>query len=236
MSKFLKKYKRLFGLILLISALGFFAFWELIGRSELLYAEVVVLKEDVLKGTEISIDMLEYIKIDSQGIIDNCIMNPNDIIALEAKHFIPAKTQLVSNYFDISSLVLKDDEKIMKLPDAWIHSFPETLRRKDEIFIYAVKSSYENSYNSSESNNAINSSGKRLISNKNSEDKKIYIMKSIVAYVKDNSNKEVSSLDDDRLNASSVISDIEIIISEEEFEELRAYAQDGYTFILMYTK
>lgn len=236
MSKFFKKSKRLFGLILLILALGFFAFWELIGRAEFLYAEVVVLKEEVLKGTEISIDMLEYIKIDSQRIIDNCIMNPNDIIALEAKHFIPAGTQLVSNYFDISSLVLMNDEKIMKLPNTWIHSFPETLRRKDEVFIYAIKNSNENSNSSSESTDAIKSSNKRLNSNKDTEDKKIYIMKSTVAYVKDNSNKEVSSLDDDRLNASSVISNIEIVISEEQFETLRDYVQDGYTFILMYIK
>lgn len=210
MRKFFKKHKRLVGIILLVLALGFFAFWELIGRSELLYSNVIVLKEDVLKGTEIRHDMLQYIKIDSQTVIKNCITNPDDIIGLEAKHYIPCGTQLVSNYFDIASLVLKTDEKIMRLPDSWIHSFPETLRRKDEVYIYAVGTSKGND--------------------------KEYLLTSTVAYVKDNSNKEVSSLDDDRLNGSSAISNIEIVITEEQFETLSAYAQDGYTFVLMYTK
>lgn len=210
MRKFIKKHKRLVGVILLILALGFFAFWELIGRAELLYSNVVVLKKDVLKGVEISYDMLQYIKIDSETVIDNCITNPEDIIGLEAKHYIPCGTQLVSNYFDIASLVLKADEKIMRLPDSWIHSFPETLRRKDEVYIYAV--------------------GTSKSSNKE------YLLTSTVAYVKDNSNREVSSLDDDRLVGSSAISNIEIVITEEQFKTLKAYAQDGYTFVLMYTK
>jgi hypothetical protein len=230
MKKFFKKHKRFFGIILLILALGFFAFWELIGRSKFLYSNVVVLKEDVLKGFEITHDMLQYIKIDSQGVIANCITNPDDIIGLEAKHYIPSGTQLVSNYFDVSSLVLKIDEKIMRLPDSWIHSFPDTLRRKDEVFIYAVKSHKENSNTGGIS---IDNTTKL---NKDDENKEIYLLATKVAYVKDNSNKEVNSLDDDRLVGTSTISNIEIVIREEQFETLRVYAQDGYTFVLMYTK
>lgn len=231
MRKFFKKHKRLAGVILLISALSFFAFWELVGREELLYSNVVVLREDVFKGVEITHDMLQYIKIDSQGVIKDCIINPDDIIGLESKHYIPAGTQLVSNYFDLSSLVLKNDEKIMKLPDGWIHSFPETLRRKDEVYIYAIEPDRDNADSISKSDINVTNSNSKI-----NEQEKIYLLTTTVAYVKDNSNREVNSLDDDRLVGSSIISDIELVITEKQFEMLRIYAQDGYTFVLMYTK
>lgn len=238
MKKFIKKHKRALGMLLLILAVAFFVFWEFVGRNELLYSNVIVLKNGVMKGTKITYDMLQYTKIDSQTLIKDCITNPDDIMGLEAKHYIPAGTQLVPNYFDISSLVLKDDEKIMRLPDGWVHSFPETLRRKDEVYIYAVESvknsvdnNVFNSDNSQETNvNEVNSNIKA------SEQEKIYLMTTTVAYVKDSSNKEVDSLDDDRLVGSSAISNIELVITEKQFEMLRTYAQDGYTFILMYTK
>ena len=226
MKKFFKKHKRLFGVILLILALGFFIFWELKGRAEFLKSNVVVLNNDVIKGTEITADMLEYIKIDSQNIIENSITRYNDIIGLEAKHFIPAGSQLVPNYFDVSSLVLKDDEKIMSLPNGWIHSYPETLRRKDKVYIYAVEPS-----NNESNDNSIKIDN----STKKTEQERIYIFTTTVAYVKDNSNKEVNSLDDDRLVGSSTISNIEIVITEEQFEMLKTYTKDGYTFVLMYT-
>ncbi len=236
MRKFFKKHKRVVGVILLVLALGFFAFWELIGRSELLYSNIVVLNSDVLKGTEITKDMLKYIKIDSLGAIKNCITDQNDIIGLEAKHFIPAGTQLVSNYFDIPSLVLKDDEKIMNLPNGWIHSFPETLRRKDNVYIYAVEPIKNNTYiNNISTDNNIKEAN-YLSKETNIELKRIYIFATTVAHVKDNSNKEVSSMDDDRLVGSSTISNIEIVVNDEQFELLRSYAQEGYTFVLMYTK
>ncbi len=244
MRKFFKKHKRLVGIVLLTLALGFFAFWELIGREELLYSNVVVLKEDVFKGVEITHDMLQYVKIDSQGVIKDCITNPDDIVGLESKHYIPAGTQLVSNYFDLSSLVLKDDEKIMRLPDGWIHSFPETLRRKDEVYIYAIEplrdninDSFKSDISASNMNNWIEANVNRDNSNsKVNEQKKTYLLTTTVAYVKDNSNREVNSLDDDRLVGSSVISNVELVITEKQFEMLRVYAQDGYTFVLMYTK
>jgi len=234
MKKFFKKHKRLVGVILLVSALSFFAFWELVGREELLYSNVVVLREDVFKGVEITHDMLQYIKIDSQGVIKDCITNPDDIIGLESKHYIPAGTQLVSNYFDLSSLVLKDDEKIMKLPDVWIHSFPETLRRKDEVYIYAIEPARDNIDSMSKSD--INGADIANLNSKINEQEKIYLLTTTVAYVKDNSNREVNSLDDDRLVGSSIISNIELVITEKQFEMLRVYAQECYTFVLMYTK
>lgn len=210
MKKFIKKYKKLFGMLLLILAITFFIFWEFIGRSELLHENIVVLKEDVNKGTLITLDMLTLSKIPAENYINTAINDVNSIVGLEAVHYIPAKTQLVNEYFDVPELVLDKEQKIMRLPNEWILSYPETLRRKDKIYLYAVN-------------------GTEDVKNE-----KLYIYNTIVAYVKDNANREVESLDTNRLVGSSTISVIELIITDKEFKILENYANNGYKFALMY--
>ena len=222
MKKFYKKNKKLMGIIFLLLAVAFFIFWEFVGRSELLHENIVILKEDVPKGAIITAEMLDVIKVDVNNHIENSIDEEKSIIGLEAKHYIPAKIQLVQEFFDLPELVLDDDEKIMKLPNSWIHSYPETLRRKDEIYFYAVKENAENIENQT------------VKRNKDESNEKLYIFNTTVAYVKDNTNKEVESLDIDRLVGSSTISVIEVIITDKEFEWLRDYASSGYTFALLY--
>lgn len=59
------------------------------------------------------------------------------------------------------------------------------------------------------------------------------ITKARVLYVKDGSNSEVTS-DNERLTASSTVSIIEVIVSEEEAELLASLASDGNQFVLLY--
>lgn len=221
MKKFYKKNKKLLGIFFLFLAIAFFVFWEFIGRSELLHKKIVVLKEDVIKGKLITADMLDEKKIDVNSLIENSITNKNDIIGLEAKHYIPANYQLVEEFFEFPILVLDDDEKIMKLPNQWIHSYPETLRRKDKIYLYAIKTNPEIPDN-------------QILKTNNKSEEKLYIFNTTVAYVKDNTNREVESLDIDRLVGSSTISVIEVVITDKEFEMLKEYANTGYTFALLY--
>ena len=212
MKKFVKKYKKIFGVLLLIAAVAFFIFWEFIGRSELLHENIIVLKENVNKGTLITADMLTIEKIPAENYIDTAINNINNIVGLEAVHYIPAKTQLVKEYFDVPELVLDDDEKIMRLPNEWILSYPETLRRKDRIYLYAVRG-YEEKAKINE---------------------KLFIYDTVVAYVKDNANREVESLDTNRLIGTSTISVIELVTTEKDFKIVEDYANKGYKFALMY--
>lgn len=228
MKKFYKKNKKLVGIFFLLLAVSFFVFWEFVGRSELLHERVVVLKEDVHKGSLITADMLNVIKIDVSYHLENSINKQKDILGLEAKHYIPAKTQLVQEYFDSPEFVLDENEKIMKLPNEWIHSYPETLRRKDKIYLYAIKDNTKNSEDSEKFNN------QNSIDKNDESEEKLYIFNTTVAYVKDNTNKEVESLDIDRLVGSSTISVIEVVITDKEFESLKNYAGNGYTFALLY--
>lgn len=235
MKKLYKRSKKIIGVLLLIFAISFFVFWEFIGRNELLYENVVVLKEDVYKGTIIEENMLEIIKLNKSEHIVNLIYEKSDIIGLEAKHYVPARLQLVPQFFDLPEFVLEDGEKIMRFPDEWLHSYPETLRRKDRIYLYAIKdksSQDESSTELTSDGGAVAVAGKNT--KNDNEEKGLYIFSTIVAYVKDNTNVEVESLDIDRLVGSSSVSTIEIIIKDQEFEMLRKMAEKGYKFALLY--
>ena len=200
----------------------------------MLNERVVVLKEDVHKGTLITADMLNVIKIDVSNHIENSIYDSDVIVGLEAKHYIPAKTQLVKEFFDSPELVLDDDEKIMKLPNEWIHSYPETLRRKDKVYLYAIKENTESIEIIENTESTENMEKETVKSNNDGSEEKLYIFNTTVAYVKDNTNREVESLDLDRLVGSSTVSVIEVVIRDEEFEMLKEYAGNGYTFALLY--
>ena len=225
MKKFIKKYKKTFGMLLLILAITFFIFWEFIGRSELLHENIIVLKEDVIQGQIITADMLIRAKIPVENCNKNAIQNVNDLVGQEAKHYIPANTQVFKEYIDVPELVLSQDQKIMRLSPEWILSFPETLRRKDKIFLYAVKTDDRN-VDDEENRDSENI--------KKQEVEKIFVYSTVVAYVKDNANREVVSLDTNRFTGSSTISVIELITTDSDFKLIEDFAKKGYKFTLMY--
>lgn len=213
MTKMLYK-KRIIGILLLIIAITFFIFWELVGRKQLLYKTVVVFNENINKGVKITYDLLTTKKVEVDNCILNVIDNPQKIVGKESKHFIPAKTQLVTEYFEEPIINLTKDKKIMRIPNNWLYSFPQTIRRKDKIFIYAIRSDKTD--------------------NKIIDNKKYFVYQTIVAYAKDSNNREVESLDLNRLNGSSVVNDIEIIVTDNQYKVLLDCVKKGYKFIIMY--
>ncbi|QSX05467.1 hypothetical protein JYG23_12390 [Sedimentibacter sp. zth1] len=211
------KHKTLIGTLLLLLAIAFFIFWEFIGRKTVMCQNIIILSQDVDKGTLITEELLTTKKIETESCITDVVVSKSVIVGLEAKHYIPKHTQLVKQYFEESALVLTKDEKIMKIPKDWIYTFPETLRRKDKIYIYAVKKDETTTKVTNYKDN-----------------KEQYIFSTTVAYVKDSSNREVESLDEDRLTGTSVISDIEIVITEKQFKMLEDLTSKGFTLAIMY--
>ena len=184
------------------------------------------------KGDLITEEMLITFKINANNSIENSINDKNQIIGLEAKQYIPSKAQLVMEYFDKPELVLNKDQKIMKVPNEWLHSFPETLRRKDTVYLYAIKNQDDNTTTVENSTKQVENS---IVKTKNdSYNNKLFVLSTVVAYVKDNANREVESLDANRLVGSSCINNVEIIITDKEFKVLKGYAESGYSFALLY--
>lgn len=238
---FFNKIKGYIGIFLILTAIGIIFYWESYGREKLLYKDIVVFKDYVLPKTIITEDMITFVKREENTLIKNVITNPKDVIGLESKQFIPRYSQLHPKFFDVPELVLDDDEFIFSIPKDWILAFPSTLRRKDTIYFYEItNNSFVNDLyikskkNISSENNYMQNFENDKVDISNIETTKDALIKTTVAYVKDNVNREVVSIDDERLNASSNISDIEIIITIDMLNKLKNSVAKGNKFIILY--
>lgn len=216
MSRIFNRYKKIFGMIMLVISVLFFIFWEFEGRKQLMYEDIIVLNCDAHKGMIIDQKMITKMKVSIENISSKTVMSSERIVGLEAKQFIPAGFPISEDFFGDPRLVLNEDEKIMKLPTQWIYSVPETIRRGDDIYIYSVKQ-----------NNELDSNFEK------SKDKQ-FLLNTTVAYVKDDSNREVESIGEDRLVGTSSVKNIEIIINEDEFLKLKEFIKSGYVLVIMY--
>lgn len=192
------------GLVLIFLSLGALGFWEFWGRENLSYEDVLVFRSDVSRGTVIEKDMLEIRKMDKPG--DEAILshNLNEIIGLESVQFIPRGTPLHREYFQNPKLAVGGETGnfILSIPNQWLMSFPQTMRRGDEVSFYC--------------------GGKVVTSAR-------------VAYVRDSSNQEVVSGDDDRLQASAPVSLVEVVVDENTALKLGKLADEGKKFVLLYS-
>jgi len=234
-------------LIIVATLIGVYA-WETFGRERLTYRPVIVLKNDVLAGSVIKEDMLDVQYYEVDKIIKDAITDKNAIIGLSASHFIPRNTQLHPNYFEPIDLVLKDDQFIFKLPNDWILSVPDTLRRKDTIAIYEVNAKQiEKLYNSAAITKPVNQSADdnnaseiNTLTSEQIDSVQEYLDKMLfmttAAYVKDSNNREVVTVSPiDRYDGSGKIGSVEIIVTQKQFDILNASIQKGNKFIIMYS-
>lgn len=218
------------------------------GRELVNYETVIVLNEEVKKGDVIYEENISFLEVDKESLIKEVLKKPNTVIGQEAKHYIPANTQLHNNYFEEGGLLLKKNQFIAKIPLEWTLAVPDTLRRGDSIVIYAAM--YDQNLlqqlNPSLQNPTINNDDEatELIEPINSpynapvktENELTEVLTTTVAYVKDSSNREVVTVSlNDRLDGSSTISGVEIITTTNEFKKIEDKINKGGKLIIMYS-
>lgn len=217
--------KGLMGVILIVIAIGTIFYWEVYGRQNFLYKDIVVLTENVNKNEVITGEMVEYKKIEQTTLIDDVIDDASSIVGKAAKNYIPKGVQLVEEYFEDSQLVLDEGQYIFRIPLEWLKAFPNTLRRGDVIYFYEVNTGTVQ-HNTTEG---------EIISNNKEVLKSKPITSAVVAYVKDGSNNEVITLsEEDRYNGSNVINEIEIVTDIDTVNLLRKSINNQKIFIIMY--
>jgi len=130
--------KRAAGLLLIFCSLFTLGFWELWGRENLSYEKILVLNESVEANTIITKDMLDFKKIENpaKGVI--VYEDFNKIIDLESAQYIPEGAELFEEYFQNPQLSYggKTGKYVLSIPNQWLMSYPQTLRRGDEVFFY----------------------------------------------------------------------------------------------------
>jgi len=225
----MQKVKGYIGIFLFLLVIIGIYFWEVYGREQLLYSNVYVTSVDLFPGDALTFDKVTLVKLEQERLIKNFVSSDKDLLSIigyEAKHYIPANSQIVKDFFDIPEIVLNDNEYICPVPPDWVLAFPQSLRRKDTVSIFAVLSTIDK-------DKAKNYTVEEII---NMIKGKEPLFNTIVAYVKDGSNREVIDVKEsgERMDASSKISTIELVMDADKFEILNNLYEIGYKFIIMY--
>ena len=126
------------GMILILLSLSVLGGWEFWGRENLSYERVLVLKADTPQNTVIEKNMLEICRMDlpADGILQE--EDAAALIGKETIQFVPAGTPLYPQYFQEPALAVGGEtgRYILSIPNEWLMSFPQTLRRGDEVSFY----------------------------------------------------------------------------------------------------
>jgi hypothetical protein len=239
--------------------------WNFALRDVVTGVDVVVAKRTIQQGDVIKAEDLDVTKIDSRSVIPNAILNGTEelkgIIGKAALHPIPMGSQLIPDQFDDASVVIGEDEVgtyLYSIPSSWILSVPDTVRRLDNVSFYAVLTESKNTITSAQGSIAGQTTAgeqqpesaatdENVIKVSTLDEIKDFIVKSDgivdlkitcpVAYVKDGSNKEVRSADENgitRMDGTSKVAKIEVIATVEQVQAIEKLIRNGYKLILMY--
>ena len=126
------------GILLIVISLGALGFWEFWGRENLAYEQILVLRQNIPENTEIVRSLLEVKRVENPG--DQVLMEKDAaaLIGMESAQFIPAGTPLHIEFFQDPALATggNSGQYILSIPSEWLISFPQTLRRGDEVSFY----------------------------------------------------------------------------------------------------
>jgi hypothetical protein len=220
------------GIFTSLATAGFIFVYDSYIKDRIDSTEVVVVKagEEILKSEQITEDKLTIERRPKEALISDVVLakDMNRIIGEDAQQDIIGNSMISSKMIDSDHLVpdAKKGESIRPITKNMIFAQPGSLRRKDVIDIYLVKP--DGTTNLQQNGpSKVNSSEvtKTEDTNNKTTNTRPFLKGVKVVYVKDSGNKEVvSSADgntlDKRLNATSTISDLEVILNEDDFTKL----------------
>lgn len=215
------------GLMTALCTIAFIFVYDMFLRDRIDSVEVVVVKatEEIQKSEKITADKITTERRPKETLISNVVLAKdfNSIIGIDSSQLIAGNSMISGNMLDVEEIVpnKEEGEAIRPITKDMIYAQPGSLRRKDTVDIYLVNK--DGSTNMTED-------GPSNKSSKNSEAASTsatpYLQDVKVVYVKDSGNKEVVSAtteettEDQRLNATSTISDLEVILNDDDFKKL----------------
>ncbi|QCJ45466.1 hypothetical protein FAY30_26360 (plasmid) [Bacillus sp. S3] len=226
------------GIFTSIATAGFILTYDFYIKDRIDSTEVVVVKagEEIQKSELLTEDKLTIERRGKEALIDGVILakDIDQIIGYDAKQDIYGNSIVSSKMIDFEQMVpnAKNGEAIRPITKDMIFAKPGSLRRKDIIDIYLIYSDgisnlIQNGPANVSSDNNQNSDSSEQATNNVKTDVKPFLKDVRVVYVKDSGNKEVvadteetKTNGDKRLNATSTISDLEVILNEDDFTKL----------------
>lgn len=238
------------GIFLSLATIGLIFTYDFYIKERIDSEEVVVVEpgQEIKKSERITEDKLIIERRAKDSLIKDVIYanEMKDIVGRDAKQDLIGNSMVSDQMIDYDLMVpdAAEGEAIRPITGDMIYAQPGSLRRKDIIDIYLVNPdgtasfmqngpsvvSSESKTTEETTETSTETSTETAKDTSTSEQKQILdtepFLKNVrVAYVKDSGNKEVvaaeeGAKDDSRLNATSQISDIELILNEEDFTKL----------------
>ncbi|MGN1412700.1 MAG: hypothetical protein ACI4WY_00485 [Anaerovoracaceae bacterium] len=130
--------KRMAGLILIVASLGCLGLWEFWGREHLSYEKVLVFCQDTARNTVVEESLLEIVRMEEPP--DGALLaeDTSAVMGLETVQYVPAGTPLFQEFFQDPKLSVggTTGQYVLSIPNQWLLSYPQTLRRGDTVRFY----------------------------------------------------------------------------------------------------
>lgn len=223
-----------FGILLAVIVMAFTPIYDIYIKDRIDSVDVVVVKAgNEIEATEpITADKLQVESRRKQDLVEGTILagDIKQVIGYDAGQLLVGNAIISKDMVDYDKLVPneKEGEAIRPIVSDMIFAMPGSVRRKDTIDIYLVSNSLIGQYAKEESAASSSSSDKQKEAVANGATLKKPLLTDVkVVYAKDSSNKEVVTdtetkpkEENERLNATGNISDLEVILNQEDFDKL----------------
>lgn len=236
---------------LILGAISGIILWEAYLDDVINTKEVVVATRTLEKNAVIGKDDIKLAKIPIEQVPENAITDPGKTLGKETAFVIRKGQQIVTDTIDFEGIVPNSDQVIVPIPKEWLISVPGSLRRKDRVNIYEVPDKELSRKATIQANrtSVIKATESEQVSTNTLMSGQVYadftggaginqpiISGVTVAYAKDPSNQEVKPAEQSklRIDATGTISDLELVLTEEQLSRLKLKALEGYKFIVAY--
>ena len=133
--------KKIAGFVIIAAALLAMGVWELWGRENFSYKEILVVRGDLPANTVVEEKDIETKK--SENPPQNALRAGEEkkIIGMETAQFVAEDSPLYMEYFRQSQFATGEEteKEILSVPADWLLSLPQTIRRGDKVTFYNDK-------------------------------------------------------------------------------------------------
>ena len=187
------KWKSIAGMILVILSVAAMYFWETKGRDSFLLMPVLAAAGDIEAGTVVSEEDFTVLRVPPETIAA-ATLTPSEaayVYGMRANRHIRKYQQVSKEDFGSTAAQVPDGKSVYVVPQSWIYSRSSSLRAGDKVLIYSMP-------------------------------EKKPLGSYTLAFVRDNAEQEVTDTNLpsgvlERTAPSSIISNLEILCTEQEY-------------------
>jgi SAF domain len=256
-----KIFKWLLPLLVLVLGVGFLFFNDYYLKPNLNTEEILVVNKNISFTEKLTEDDISVEKINKDQVVEGALTPSKieQVINKRASIDIPKGTQLHQVLLDEYELVPNEEkgEFVAPIPESWLYAVAGTMRKGYVADFYVVGGSDSetierlledskeldgNNYTEDSSEEQGEESEEETTNEENTEEITTIVqqlrdpvLKNVrVASVRDKSNAEVITSNEQTSTATGSIANLEIIANEEMLNTIQNYINDGYQLYVVY--